>query len=200
MENKQFIISIGREYGSAGHEIAEKLAEIYNLPLYDSNLLQEIAEEKNVHVDNLKKYDESPKFRLRARTVKGLSNSPQVNIAQMQFDYLRKKAQSGESFVVVGRCSEEVLKEYKGLISIFILGDMEKKVERICRIHNISAKEAEIMIKIENKKRKMYHNYHTEGKWGDSRNYHFSINSSPLGVEETITVLKDYIDRRIKLL
>ena len=123
--DKQVIISIGREFGSGGHEIAQNLADRFGLPLYDYNLLREIASEKNVSAANLEQYDEVPKKGF-SKTVRGFNNSPQLNIAYMQFDFLKKKAAEGESFVVVGRCSEEVLKEYEGLITIFILGDMDK--------------------------------------------------------------------------
>ena len=200
MEQKQMIISIGREFGSAGHEIAEKLAERFSLPLYDYNLLREIAGEKKVNVANLEPYDEVPKNGFGSRTVRGYSNSPQENIAYMQFDFLKKKAKEGQSFVVVGRCAEEALKEYKGLITIFILGDMDTKIERIAKLHNLSEKQAKEMIIQQDKKRKAYHNYFCEGKWGDSRNYEFSINSSKLGLEVTVEVLEDYIKRRRQML
>ena len=200
MEQKQMIISIGREFGSAGHEIAEKLAERFSLPLYDYNLLREIAGEKKVNVANLEPYDEVPKKGFGSRTVRGYSNSPQENIAYMQFDFLKKKAKEGQSFVVVGRCAEEALKEYKGLITIFILGDMDTKIERIAKLHNLSERQAKEMIIQQDKKRKAYHNYFCEGKWGDSRNYEFSINSSKLGLEVTVEVLEDYIKRRRQML
>ena len=59
--NKQLIISVSREFGSGGHVIAEQLAKRFNLPLYDNNLLQEIAEKKNLAAESLEKYDEVPK-------------------------------------------------------------------------------------------------------------------------------------------
>ena len=200
MEEKQVIISIGREFGSAGHEIAEALAKKYQLKLYDYHLLREVADEKNVNVAELAPYDEIPKKGFGYRSVKGYSNSPQENIAYLQFNHLKKRAAEGKSFVVVGRCAEEALKDYEGLITIFILGDMDKKIERITRLHNVSEKKAKEMIIEQDKKRKAYHNYFCEGKWGDSRNYHFSINSSKLGLEATIEVLEDYINRRIALM
>ena len=131
MENKQVIISISREFGSAGHEIAERLAKKFDLPFYDRNLLDEIAGEKKVDVKNLQRYDEAPKNSFLTRTVRGHSSSPEINIAEMQFDWIKKKAQTGESFVIVGRCSETVLKGHEGLITIFILGNMETKIDRI---------------------------------------------------------------------
>ena len=81
MSDKQFIISIGREFGSAGHEIAEEMAKRFQIPLYDYNLLREIADEKKVSVRNLEPYDEIPRKGVIARTVRGYSNSPQENIA-----------------------------------------------------------------------------------------------------------------------
>ena len=99
--SSQFIISIGREFGSAGHEIAQKLAEHYNITLLDHNLLDEIASEKNLDVTNLQNFDEKKKKVGLYRTVKGLSSSPEDNVAFLQFDYLRKKAEKGESFVIV---------------------------------------------------------------------------------------------------
>lgn len=194
--SKQVIISVGREFGSGGHEIAQKLAERFNLPLYDYNLLREIASEKNVAASNLEQYDEVPKKGF-SKTVRGFNNSPSINIAYMQFDFLKKKAAEGESFVVVGRCSEEVLQEYEGLITIFVLGDMDKKIERIKRIYKLSDEEAKQLIDKQSKKRKAYHNYFCEKKWGDSRNYELSINSSKLGEEATTDMLEDYIKRRI---
>lgn len=200
MSEKQVVISIGREFGSAGHEIAEALADKYQLKFYDYHLLREIADEKNVHVAELAPYDEIPKKGFGYRTVNGYSNSPQENIAYLQFEHLKKRASEGKSFVVVGRCAEEVLKGNDGLITIFILGDMEQKIARIMRLHNVSEDKAKKMIADQDKKRKAYHNYFCEGKWGDSRNYDFTINSSKLGVEATIEILEDYINRRIALL
>ena len=196
--NSQLIISVGREFGSAGHEIAQHLAEHYNIPLLDSNLLNEIALEKNIDYEKLQGLDEKNKKYGLYRTVRGFSSHPEDNVAFLQFDYLRKKAEKGESFVVVGRCSEDVLKEYDALISIFILGDIKCKIERIKKLYNLSDFHAQKLIKEEDMKRKRYHNGFCEGKWGDSRNYDISINSSKAGIEDTTKLLIDYIDIRIK--
>ena len=73
---KQLIIAIGREYGSGGHAVAEILAKKFGIALYDHNLLDEIAEEKNISPEELKQYDETPKKNLLSRTLKGYSTSP----------------------------------------------------------------------------------------------------------------------------
>ena len=193
---KQLIISVGREFGSGGHEIAEKLAEKFSLKLYDKNLLQHIAEERNVDSKHFEKYDEAPRNLLFSRTVKGLSNSMEENVANMQFNFLKKKADEGESFVVVGRCSETILRDYPGLVSIFVLGDKEHKIERVRRLYHMSEEEAELYIYRQDRKRKGYHNYYCKGKWGDSRNYDISVNSSKLGEDITVEILTDYIIKR----
>ena len=100
---EQTIISVGREYGSAGHEIAERIAKELGFKFYDRNMLDEIAQEKNIEVKYLEKYEEKPRNLILSRSVKGYSNSIEEVIADMQFEYLRKKADSGECFVVVGR-------------------------------------------------------------------------------------------------
>ncbi len=193
---KQLIISVGREFGSGGHEIAEMLAKKFDLKLYDKNLLQNIAQEKEVDAQNIEKYDEVPRNMLLSRTVKGYSNSMEENVAQMQFDYLKRKAKEGESFVVVGRCSEVILKDNPALISIFVVGDYDSKVERIMRVYKMSRPEAESFMVRQNKKRKGYHNYYCKEKWGDSRNYDITVNSSKLGEAETAELLVDYINKR----
>lgn len=197
---KQIIISIGREYGSGGHAIAEDLSKRFDIPLYDSNLLEIIAGEKNVDKDSLKAYDEVPRVKLFSRKVKGQSSSLEENVANMQFDFLRAKAEAGESFVVVGRCSESVLKDYKNMVSIFILGNKDAKIARIMKLFNLTEEDAIDKIERENFRRKMYHNYYCKGKWGDSRNYDFSINDSILGLEATADIIEDYVRKRIELM
>ncbi len=195
---KQLIISVGREFGSGGHEIAVKLAKHYNLPLLDQEMLEEIAAEKDVNVDNLKELDEKHASKFFKRNVRGFSSSPQENVSLMQFDYLQKKAKAGDSFVIVGRCSEEVLKEYDGMVSIFILGDKEVKRERIMRLYDLNEFMAERLMHEKDTKRKRYHNSFCDGKWGDSRNYDISVNSSVLGIDETVEILINFIDKKQK--
>ncbi len=195
----QLIISVGREFGSGGHEIADKLSKHYDLPLYDHNLLREVAAQMNVNQDDLQPFDEAKKSRFFSRTVRGMSSCPAHNVAQLQFDYIKKKADAGESFVIVGRCSETVLKDNPALISLFVLGDRDVKVERIMKLYDKSKNDAFEMMDEHDKYRKEYHNSHFPGKkWGDSRNYELSINSSKLGIDETVKIITSYIDARHK--
>ena len=192
------IIAIGREVGSGGHEIAEKLAKHYDIPLIDKNIIEKIAIKKNVDATDLKDVDKKFIFPLVNRNVRGFSSSIQENVFLLQFEYLQEKAKAGESFVVVGRCGEDVLKEYDGLVSIFVLGDKKVKKARIMQKYDKNEFMAERMMREKDMERKLYHNSFCEGKWGDSRNYNISVNSSVLGIDETVEVLIDFIDRKRK--
>lgn len=195
---KQLIISIGREFGSAGHEIAERLAKRYGLPLYDHNLLDEVAASHNMDSQELQEYDEMKHNKFLYRSINGMSSSPADNVANMQFNFLLDKAEKGQSFVIVGRCSETILKDYEGLVSVFIIGDMESKVARVQHLYGKSEKEAERFIREKDRKRKKYHDSHCKSKWSDSHTYDLSLNSSKLGLAGSVDFLADYIDRRMK--
>lgn len=194
---KQLIITVGREFGSGGHEIAMKLAERLGLKFYDRRMLDELAKAKNISIEYLEKYDEKPRKWFGSRTVRSYSNSMEEIIAEMQFDYIAEKADSGESFVIVGRCAESVLKDREGVISIFILGHKKEKTERVMERYQLSEMEAQIKMKRHDKTRKSYHNRHSEGKWGDSRTYDLCVNSSCLGVDKTVDLLEQYVKERM---
>jgi cytidylate kinase len=190
---EQIIVALSREFGSGGHEIGEKIARDLGIGFYDRNMLDEIAKEKGVKTEDLEKYDEKPRKHIFSRTVQGHTNSNEEIIAQMQFDYLRRKADTGESFVVVGRCAETVLKDREGLLSIFVWGDREKKLDRVMRKYQLNEADAEAKMIRHDKTRKHYHNHHSETRWGHARSYDVCVNSSLLGTERTAEILEEYI-------
>ena len=195
--NTQLIVSISREFASGGRAIAKALSKRLDIGYYDRNLLDEIAAEKLGDVEKLRKFDEVPRFFLR-RTVRGMSSSAAENVAQIQFDYMTKLADSGEKFVIVGRCADEVLSEYKGLVRIFVLADEESKIDRVVESRECSRDEARGIIMRHDRSRKAYHNYYCEYKWGDSRGYDITVNSSRLGIEKTTDLLEQYIRMRME--
>ena len=194
---KQLLIVVSREFGRGGHEIASALAQEIHLPLYDKNLLEQIAAESGFSLETLKQYDESPRNFFTSRSVKGFNNAPQEHVAHMQFTYLKNKAAAGESFVVLGRCGEEVLKDFPNLISIFVLSDIGFKKARTMARDNTSEEDALELMAHTDRRRKYYHNQYCRGKWGDSRNYDLCINSAKLGIEGTVDFLTKYIRARV---
>lgn len=195
--NNQLIVSISREFASGGREIAKILAERLQIDYYDRNLLDAIAAERLGDAEKLRKFDEVPRIFLK-RTVRGMTSSPEENVAQIQFDYMTKLADSGERFVIVGRCADEVLSEYKGLVRIFVLADEESKIDRVVESRDCSRDEARGIIMRHDRSRKAYHNYYCEYKWGDSRGYDITVNSSRLGIEKTTDLLENYIRMRME--
>ena len=193
---KQIIISIGREHGSEGHKIAELLAQKLDFPLYDKNFFEEIGKTKGIDTNDFNKYDEVPRKFFFSRTVNGHSNSPEENVAEMQFALLKSKAADGDSFVVVGRCADELFRGMDGAISIFITGDMKDKVAHIMEIENRTETDAKKEIAKHDKRRSRYHDYFCKGgKWGECKTYDLCINSSRLGIEGTVEFLYEFINK-----
>ena len=188
----QLIVSIGRESGSGGLEIARTLAKRFDLPLYDRSILHTAAEAKGLNAKELEQYDERPRSPLFYRSIKGFSNAPEDGVAQMQFDLLRRHAAAGESFVVLGRCAEEVLADYECLVSLFVEADLDFRIRRT----PLPGNEALEFIHKKDRQRRIYHDQHCKGDWGDAQNYDLVINSARLGVPGTVDVLEHYIRAR----
>lgn len=188
----QLIVAIGRESGSGGLDIAHALAERLQLPLFDKSILQKAAEDKGVSAETLERYDEHPYSPLFCRSVRGISSAPEDCVAQMQFELLRQHANAGESFVVLGRCAEEVLADREGLISIFVRADLDFRVKRT----PLPEEEALDFIKHQDRQRRIYHDQHCKGDWGDAKCYDLVINSARLDIPGTVDILEQYIRSR----
>ena len=198
-KEKQLIISVSREYGAGGHEIAGILAEKFEIPLLDADsIAQHFADSHNFDAEEVKKYSGKPFNKILHRTVQGYTNTIQDNLSQMQFEYLRELAEAGESFVIVGRCSETILSEYRALFSVFVLADEKDKVARVMEREGLNETDAGYTAKRGTWNHKSYHNYYCKGKWGDSRLYDICVNSSTLGVKRTADMLELYIREFVK--
>lgn len=191
---KQIIISIGREFGSGGHEIAGRLAKHYNIPLYDKEIFEHVEEKGAINKEVARHFDEKPVNPVFYPMMMDGYNLPlEYAVANHIFDFIRTRGET-ESFVIVGRCAEYVLRENPNLISIFILGDREAKCKRVMEKFGLDEKAAYNKMKKADKMRKTYHNFYAEGKWGDSRSYDVCINSTTLGIDLTLETLIAYID------
>lgn len=195
--NKQIIIAIGREYGSSGHKVGEKLSEKLGIPLFDRNLLEMFADENELNAGELQKYDEVPRNKFFSRKVRGHTSSPAENVANIQFRLLKGFAYDDESFIVVGRCGDEVLKEFDGLIKVFLTCDEDVKIKHVMEKYNLNEKEAKKKMERHNRRRRAYHDYFCkEPKWGIAGSYDLCINTAKLGVEGTADFIYEYIKLR----
>lgn len=187
--NKQIIVTVGREFGSGGHYIAQKLSEKLGIQLYDKELLYEMAVEHGYNGEDIARYDEKPVNVFASRKIRDFSNSIEENVARKIFGFIKKKAEAGESFVVVGRCAEHVLRKHENVLKVFVLADRSCKVKRVSELYGVSERKALDMMKKTDARRKLYHNYYSDIKWGDTRGYDLSVNSSLLGVDKTVDMI-----------
>lgn len=188
----QIIISIGREHGSGGHYIAQILAEHLGIKLYDNSFIHEIAEASGYTEEDVISLDEKPVNFLTSRRVGQYSNSPEVAVAEHTLNIIRSAAESGSSFVVVGRSAESVLRGSPNWLSLFIRGEEEDKIQRLMKTDNVNRARAKDIMRACDKRRRTYHDYYCGTAWGDPRYYDLVVNSSRLGIEKTAEALAQY--------
>ena len=190
-----FVITIGREYGSGGRYIAQKLAEKLNIKYYDEQLLSQVAKEAGYAEEFVKENDEKKESFWNGFFSNGMVdpiniNTPTQSVAFATFDTIRKLAQE-ESCVIVGRCSSFILKDQPNVLNVFITAPMQDKVFRAITYYGLDADSAEAKIIKENKNRAKYFNFYTDDEWGKASSYDLCL-SSDIGIEETVDVIIDY--------
>lgn len=197
------IITIGRQFGSGGREIGETLAKELGIPFYDRDLLTRAAKESGFCEEMIKVHDERPtnsflynlvmdtySFGYNSAAMVDMPMSQKVFLAQ--FDAIRKIADEGPC-VIVGRCADYALAEYDNCLNIFIHGNEKCKIERIMKKYELPLQKAKDMIIKKDKQRQSYYNYYSSKKWGRADSYDLSINSSVLGVEGSVKLIKQFI-------
>ncbi len=198
------VITIGRQFGSAGREIGEKLAKKLNIPFYDKELLTRAAKESGYCEEMLANHDERPtnsflynlvmdtySFGYNSTSMVDMPISHKVFLAQ--FDTIKKIAAEGPC-VIVGRCADYALEEMDHVLNIFIYGDEKCKIRRIMEKYDLNESKAKDMINKKDKQRASYYNYYSSKKWGRAETYDLSINSSILGVDGTVNLIAQFVE------
>ena len=192
------IISIGRQHGSGGREIARLLARELGIKCYDKEIVDEAAKHSDFSRDLINAYDEKrmSAFMLHAGGY-GLNENFRLNmqVVSAQFDAIREIASKGDC-IFVGRCADYILRDRSDLVSVFILGDMDERLKCLERRQGLDEAAARKKIKEVDKDRSSFYKYYSDQVWGDAQNYDLCINSSRLGVEGTVKVIMDYIKAR----
>lgn len=197
--DKQVIITIGRETGSGGYEIARRLGAKLGITVYDKNIFEGIGEQFNIDTSALEKFDEKPRKMGITRKVNGYSNSPEEQVVELQRKFLREKAEMGESFIIMGRAGIKTLLDFPCLlVRIFITGDEEFKIERLCKQSGYSRLQAQRYMVWNDSKRKSYHNQFCHVKWGDPASYDLIVKGNKMGLEATADMLAEYVRRRME--
>mgnify|MGYP002852722527 CR=1 FL=1 len=193
MGNKQVIICIGRQFGSGGHEIGEKLSRMLGISFIDRKMLDEIVKSIKIDKNVADKYKRKKLFSRQSDVV---VDSVGAMVNELQFDYINEVAENGTSFVIVGRLADQVLKGRDNVITIFITGDMYARIERIMRKYNLDLEDAKDKIRRHDKNRKQFHNSQIKNSWGNARRYDLCINSSKLGIDGTVKFIEEYLRMR----
>ena len=190
------LITIGRQIGSGGLQVAKMVAEKLGVEVYDKNLLMITARESGIAPDFFDKRDEKPSVLGRFARFVGLRGSVYADsgiysdagslsgddMFALQSNVIRSIADKG-SGVFVGRAADYVLRDYPHLMSVFITADAEYRIARVMERENLSHAEAERFISEAERKRASYYNYYTFKKWGDAASYDLCLNTSRFGLE-----------------
>lgn len=197
------IITIGRQYGSAGREIGMKLADDLGIKLYDKEMLARAAKESGICEEIFETHDEKPtnsflyslvmdtySMGYAGNTYTDMPINHKVFLAQ--FDAIKKIADEGPC-ILVGRCADYALEGYDNVVSIFIHADLDARIARIARLYDLPLNKAKDLIIKTDKKRASYYNYYTNKRWADAESYELCLNSAALGVEGTAKVIEEYV-------
>lgn len=200
------VITIARQFGSAGRKIGHQLAERLGISYYDKNLLTLVAHESGMDPEVIEGIDEKATSSLlyslsigAAATLDGgFRIEPQLpmndRLFLAQHDVIRKI--SADPCVIVGRCADYILRSREDRVSLFIYADIEKRTEYAIKEYNVNPKKAQSVVNKTDKSRANYYNYYSTGKWGDPNNYDLCINSGKLGIEGSVDLIEFFLKKR----
>lgn len=201
---EQFVITIGREFGSGGLDVGRMLSDKLKVKCYDKELLSMAAKESGLCQEIFENHDEKPTSSFLYSLVMDTYSLGYTTSAYMdmpinhkvflaQFDAIKKLAMD-ESCVIVGRCADYALADYPNTTTVFICGDEKDRIAHLKEVYQLSDAQAkDTMIKTD-KKRSSYYNYYSSKKWGDSRSYHLTLDSSQLGFAGCCDMIQHYMN------
>jgi cytidylate kinase len=205
---KKFYITIGRQIGSGGLEVGQKLAKKLNITCYDKQLIEIASQESGLGKEFFEKADERDSHSIFAGMF-GLRSSllPQIysnyylsneNLFQIQSEIIKEIAEK-ESCIFVGRCADYVLKDIPDCLNIYISANKDDRIKRVKELQGFDEEKAEHFTEKIDKKRSAYYNYFSNKDWGVSESYHLCINSSLLGIEKTVEFISEIVKIKFEL-
>lgn len=198
---KKIIVTIGRQFGSGGHEIGEKLAKQLGIPFYDKELIKLVAKQSGLCEKVLESYDEKPTNSLLYSIVMDIYPSAMYSgptldqqIYQANYETIRRLGE--ESCVIVGRCADYILRDCPELVSIFIHASTDFRAARIKEEYKLPDEKVRDMLVKTDKKRASYYNFQSEKKWGAASSYNLCLESSSIGIDGSVDLIWNYIRHR----
>ena len=209
MESKVYI-TIGRQLGAGGLEVAKKLSGIFGFPVYDKELIKIASKESGISPEFFESADENPRksrggiFGLSFSNVAynnfGGSSSvmDESELFRIQSEIIRETASNG-SAIFVGRCADYILRQEPNCLNVFITASDADRVARLRKSVKMEGYReytdeqlVEHMHK-EDKKRADYYNYYTYKEWGHSSSYHLCLDSSFYGAEKCAEIIAEHV-------
>ena len=183
-QGPKIVVTISREYGSGGRYVGKLLADRMHLPFYDKELISLAAKESGLSSAYIVKNDE-----IMASSKYKDNNDDRLFVAEVKVI----KDLAKHSCVIVGRCSDYILKDTKNTLKVFLYSDMDSKVKRAVKYYGISKEKAEKQIESINKKREKHYKYYTDRAWKNPNNYDLMLNVDLLGVEKCAELIENII-------
>lgn len=200
MADDKILISVGRQFGSGGRQVADALGEKLGLKVYDNELISHAAAESGFSEHFLAKSDEKRRiFSISNFLSSGRYGVPDNYLGDngmfmIQSQVIKNIAEK-ESAIFIGRCSDYILRDSECL-SVFISAPIVHRVKRVAERMGLSTQEAESLVEKKDKSRENYYNYFTFRNWGRADNYHICLDSSVLGIEGTADAIIRFLQAR----
>ncbi len=197
---KNFIITIGRQFGSGGKCVAEVLGRKLGIPVYDHELIMKAAQESGFSAEFFEQSDEKRRFFSLSSIFATAYSSETENymsdkgLFRIQCETIRNIAGQGPA-VIVGRCSDYVLRDMENKLDVFLTSPLEKRAARVAERQGIDYAKAMETVEREDRNREEYYNYYTFGNWGVASNYDLCIDSDKLGDEGTADMIIEFARR-----
>lgn len=196
---QHFVITIGCEYGAKGNAIGKKIAEDLGVPVYNRETVDAIIEEVGIPQDIMDKVESG--LTIAGKGAEGQERGSFSKLSDLtdraihvQKQIIRKLA-ARESCVFIGRSADYILKERDNLLCIFIYAPEEVRIKNVCESHNLSEKDAKLLISEKDKRYHIRHLAFTGSNRGDRHNRNLLIDSSMLGVDGTAEYIEDLAKR-----
>lgn len=197
------VITIGRQYGSGGREIGQRIAKHYGIPFYDNELITRAAKESGFAEETFARAEDKASNSLLYSLAMGINSygtqdfgfnglSLDDKVFLAQSDVIRKVAEEGPC-VIVGRCADYVLKEYNNIVNIFVHAALSFRIDRAINEYNDDKKSAADIILKNDKRRSNYYNYHVGEKWTNLMNYDLVVRSDLMGIDNAIKSICAYL-------
>lgn len=199
-EKQPIVITIGREYGSGGHQIGEMIAKELGFVFYDSALIELSAKESGFTPEYVKEHEQKLTSQLllelyQQNYVYVSDEMPPLDSLFMIQSKIVRGISSKESCVIVGRCADFILKGHQHYFSVFIHANQETRMQRAVEEYGIAPEKALESINQKDKERSNYCKFYTHKNWGEARNYDLCIDSSLLGIDNSAHLIIDVLKR-----